>query len=318
MLRITGYSDKYSVHPGEKVKFYINSESNENYEVQIVRLIHGDTNPEGPGYKEEELGASCNGNYEGRNQRIHGGSYVIIPQDERMNVESFTLQAYIFPTTPDKGKQGILTKWNETNSSGYGLFVDDDGCLSFMIGDGDGQVFKISSEKKLMRKVWYLVAVSFDAETGKVILYQEPTVTPTNGGLGMSLLHPADETSAIVESSNNIKPGTNDSPLLMAASTVVDRSGRYITGGHYKEALTPVELPEQGFVYNGKVDRPRLSNKALSKDEIKNLASGYSGCTSDLRTKVVGAWDFHANITNNIASTFIVDYVSKSSKRFYC
>ena len=37
MLRITGYSDKYSVHPGEKVKFYINSESNENYEVQIVR-----------------------------------------------------------------------------------------------------------------------------------------------------------------------------------------------------------------------------------------------------------------------------------------
>ena len=78
MLRITGYSDKYSVHPGEKVKFYINSESNENYEVQIVRLIHGDTNPEGPGYKEEELGASCNGNHEGRNQRIHGGSYVII------------------------------------------------------------------------------------------------------------------------------------------------------------------------------------------------------------------------------------------------
>ena len=192
MLRITGYSDKYSVQPGAKVKFYINSESNENYEVQIVRLIHGDTNPEGPGYKEEELGASCNGNYEGRNQRIHGGSYVIIPQDDRMNVESFTLQAYIFPTTPDKGKQGILTKWNETNSSGYGLFVDDDGCLCLMIGDGDGQVFKISSEKKLMRKVWYLIAASFDAETGKVILYQEPTVTPTNGGLGMSLLYPSD------------------------------------------------------------------------------------------------------------------------------
>ena len=307
MLRITGYSDKYSVHPGEKVKFYINSESNENYDVQIVRLIHGDTNPEGPGYKEEELGAKCNGNYEGRNQRIHGGSYVIIPQDDRMNVESFTLQAYIFPTTPDKGKQGILTKWNEANSSGYGLFVDDEGCLCLMIGDGDGQVFKVSSEKKLMRKVWYLIAASYDAETGKVILYQEPTVTPTNGGLGMSLLHPADETSAVVESSNNVKPGKNDSPLLMAASTVVDRSGRHITGGHYKEALTPVELPEQGYVYNGKIDRPRLSNKALSKDEIKNLASGYGGCTSDLRSKVVGTWDFHANITKNIASTFIVD-----------
>ena len=61
MLKITGYSDKYSAHPGEEVKFYINAENNDSYEVQLVRLIHGDTNPEGPGYKEAEIDASCNG-----------------------------------------------------------------------------------------------------------------------------------------------------------------------------------------------------------------------------------------------------------------
>ena len=54
MLRITGYSDKYTAFPGEEIKFYVNAEKNENYEVQIVRLIHGDTNPEGPGYKDED------------------------------------------------------------------------------------------------------------------------------------------------------------------------------------------------------------------------------------------------------------------------
>ena len=64
------------------------------------------------------------------------------------------MQAYIFPTTPTKGKQGILTKWNENDKSGYGLFIDDDSCLSLMIGDGSGQLMKLSSEKKLMRKVW--------------------------------------------------------------------------------------------------------------------------------------------------------------------
>ena len=53
MLRITGYSDKYQAFPGEEIKFYVNAEKNENYDVQIVRLIHGDTNPEGPGYKDE-------------------------------------------------------------------------------------------------------------------------------------------------------------------------------------------------------------------------------------------------------------------------
>ena len=41
MLKITGYSDKYSAHPGEEVKFYINAENNDSYEVQLVRLIHG-------------------------------------------------------------------------------------------------------------------------------------------------------------------------------------------------------------------------------------------------------------------------------------
>jgi len=104
MLRITGYSDNYSILPGGKVRFYVNSEHSESYDVQMVRLIHGDTNPEGPGYKEEEIAAPCNGRYDGRNQRIHGGSYVIIPQDARLNVQSFTLQAYIFPTTPGKGR----------------------------------------------------------------------------------------------------------------------------------------------------------------------------------------------------------------------
>ena len=166
MLKITGYSDKYSAHPGEEIKFYINAEYNDNYETQIVRLIHGDTNPEGPGYKEAEVDASCNGNYQGKNQKIHGGSYTIVPQHDNLNLKSFTIQAFIFPTTPDKGRQGILTKFNEKEKKGYGLFIDENGCLSLEIGDGS-QVVKISSEKKLLRKVWYLAVATFDAETKK-------------------------------------------------------------------------------------------------------------------------------------------------------
>ena len=53
MLRITGYSDRLSVRPGEDITFYVHSEDEESYRVDIVRLIHGDTSPEGPGFKEE-------------------------------------------------------------------------------------------------------------------------------------------------------------------------------------------------------------------------------------------------------------------------
>tara|TARA_B100001059_G_scaffold67466_1_gene64252 strand:- start:7455 stop:9812 length:2358 start_codon:yes stop_codon:yes gene_type:complete len=307
MLKITGYSDKYSAHPGEEIKFYINAEHNDKYEAQIVRLIHGDTNPDGPGYKEEEIDANCNGTYQGKIQKIHGGSYIVVPQHENLNVDSFTLQAYIFPTTPDKGRQGIITKWNEKDKKGFGLFVDEDGCLSVEIGDGS-QVTKISTDKKLLRKVWYLVAVTFDAKTKRITLYQEPRVTSTNGGLGMAILHPYDETTAIIETTSSIMPAQNDSPILIAASCKHNRSNRHLTqSGHYKEILEPIELPEQAVCYNGKIDRPRLSSSALSKAEIESLASSYDECNTYVRSKVIAAWDFHANITKNIASTKVVD-----------
>ena len=39
MLKITGYSDKYQAFPGEKIKFYINSEQNENYDEIKIGII---------------------------------------------------------------------------------------------------------------------------------------------------------------------------------------------------------------------------------------------------------------------------------------
>lgn len=304
MLRITGYSDRYSIHPGDEIKFYVNSEKGEDYDAKLVRLIHGDTNPEGPGYKEEEIAAPFDRTYKGRNQKIHGGSYVTVPHDARMTVESFTIQAFVFPTTPTKGPQGLLTKW--VGDTGYGLFIDENAHLALRIGAG-GTVRTIASGKPLLRKVWYLAAASYDAKTGAVRLYQEPVVTSANGGLGMALLHPAEETTAEVSGSCDIAPGANDAPFLMAAATRVPASGRSICGAHYKEATTPVELPEQCDTYNGKIDRPRLTAAALDKSEIDALARGFKGCPAGLRRVVVGAWDFQANITGNIASTYILD-----------
>ena len=228
MLRITGYSDRYSLCPGEEIKFYVNSEQNEKYHCNIVRMIHGDTNPEGPGFKVEELDTPVNKDYPGRNQIIHGGSYAVIPNDHRMNVESFTLQAYIFPTTPDKGVQGILTKL--VDGKGYGLVIDENANLALWVGDSQGKIEKFSSGKPLLRKVWYLVAASYNAASGKIHLYQEPVVTSANGGLGMSLLYPADETASVIEGTCSAAPSENAAPLLVAACTQVSNSGRSVQG----------------------------------------------------------------------------------------
>ena len=56
--------------------------------------------------------------------------------------------------------------------------------------------------------------------------------------LGMAILNPIEETSAIIETTSSVVPAANDSPLLIAASTLHNRSDRHISGGHFKEVFT--------------------------------------------------------------------------------
>ena len=51
-MGIAGYADRLSVQPGETIEFMVSSQL-PRYEAAIVRLIHGDPNPRGPGIKEE-------------------------------------------------------------------------------------------------------------------------------------------------------------------------------------------------------------------------------------------------------------------------
>ena len=50
-MGIVGYADRLSVQPGETIRFMVSSQLAE-YQAAIVRLIHGDPNPRGPGIKE--------------------------------------------------------------------------------------------------------------------------------------------------------------------------------------------------------------------------------------------------------------------------
>ena len=54
-----GYADALSARPGETIRFMVSSELPE-YRAQMVRLIHGDINPLGPGFKEELVDAAVN------------------------------------------------------------------------------------------------------------------------------------------------------------------------------------------------------------------------------------------------------------------
>ena len=274
-MKIIGYTDRLSVQPGESIKFMVSCQP-DIYRADIVRLIHGDPNPQGPGFKEELLQTPVSGEYPGREQPVRIGSHVIVPDSPWLRATGgFTLQAWIYPTTPNKGVQGLLTKWSDTESKGYGLFINEGGDLALWLGGAGGQVHRLTTGRPLGMSAWYFVAGAYDPETGKALLYQEP-LKPW----------PTEDTEAWSEAVAGTDRATDTpAPLLMGAYLEGIDSAKQVVTGHY----------------NGKIDAPRLFGRGLAIDEIMALKRGASPMAfgSDL----IAAWDF----SKEISSTRVID-----------
>src|SRR5690625_1932337 len=123
LKRLTAYSDKISLFPGEKIEFKVSStEEGEEYHARLVRIIHGDTNPDGPGYREEYHASAIEGSYRARHQPIRHGSYGRVdPNVNFARIGSFTFQAIVMPTLPAKGNQTIVSLWDPQARQGFQL-----------------------------------------------------------------------------------------------------------------------------------------------------------------------------------------------------
>ena len=118
--------------------FMVNAEGGADFEAEIVRLICGDLNPEGPGYKEEPVETAANGRYAGREQAIHDGSCVVVPDEPALRgLASLSVSAMLWPTTPGRGAASVLAKWSDAEGCGFALILDEAGAVAFRVGDGD-------------------------------------------------------------------------------------------------------------------------------------------------------------------------------------
>lgn len=267
-MRITGYSDRIYVRPGETIKFLVNCDGLKSYRADIVRLINGDANPAGPGFKEKLIRTPVSGVYKGRKQAIHPGSYAIVPDSPAFAaLESLSLQAMVWPTTPNKGAQGILSKWSERDSSGFALMLDETGAVALRLGDGKDRVETITTGQALLDHQWYFVGASFDARSRQIRVFQEPLA----GFPGIA------DRASVTRKSKVARIGKNAAPLVMAGVYRRERKGKLLVGNHY----------------NGKIASPRLADRALTGAEMEALKAGPA---PKLETAIVGAWDFARDI----------------------
>jgi N,N-dimethylformamidase len=286
-VKLFGYADKISAMPGEIIHFHVDAEGADLARAHLVRLIHGDQNPDGPGFIEEEIGSAANGAWKVEKQYTQVGSFLRVADPGRILAlpASLTLFAFVFPTLPKSSSdQCLLGRWDNHKRCGYRLGISKAGRLEFGVGQGD-TIDRLESDTPLMANVWYFLAATFDANTGRATLYQEAIVKRYNGLLGPVALF--DHISNISKVFHVRQSNLPETPFLIAGSH--DRGE-----------------PRGDFVsqlFCGKIDRPGLFDRPLTQEELTRIKSGESPPQEGL----VAYWDTTTGYTDDGIADAVID-----------
>ncbi len=269
-MKVVGYTDPMSAAPGDNVRFMVSC-TEPTYRADIVKLRSCGENSDDPRFKFTQVSTSVSGEYPGRDQAIEIGSYVSVPDAAPLRLTgAFPIAAWIYPTTPDAGAQGIVTKWSDGDGDGYGLFIDEAAGLSLWVGDGRGSVEKLSTGEPLQAGEWYFVAGSFDPAERRLSVYQRP----------LSRWRASERLWAVRDSGQFPGIAGGGLPLLIAAYWRIDSSGS----------------PTAAGLFNGKIDGPRIFDRALAEAEVEALSGDEP--PAGLEDEAIAAWDFSREISS--------------------
>ena len=276
--KIVGYADEVSVAPGERIRFMVSCEPEvSRYRADFVRLLSGDTQPGGPGYRDEPLPGAASGEHAGRRQAVHAGAFGIVPHHGVFeDLESLSLQVTLYPTLPQARRACVLSKTDPASGAGFALWCDPQEGMVLALGDGAGAMRELATGRPLIAKEWYLVQATCDAGSGEVRISQR---------LLESYARDRSSGTARADFASRVSLSCH-APLLVAAhSRERDRRGR--------------PVPE--LVFNGRIERPVVASRGLAEAELETLR--YGPLPAALRPVICVALDF----SREIGSDDIVD-----------
>ena len=286
-IKLFGYTNKISVKQGEEIDFHVYADGTDVADANLVRLIHGDEHPDGPGFVEEEIDNDINGKWKVEKQFTQIGSFLKVndPNNELSIEQDFTIFGYIWPTVPNKGsRQCIFGRFDVKTNEGYCLGIAPNGYLEFWVGDGK-EVDYLASELPLQKQVWYFVAASFDHKTGKVNLYQEGVLNRYNSIIGKVV--PFDYRSHTQTTFRFRQKNRKDVPFVISGGLDFhEKRGQFISD-----------------TYAGKIDRPAVCGGVLSRDELDNICSG----GMPPKDSIIAYWDTTEGFSEKGISNTVID-----------
>lgn len=292
MLKIVGYPDKFSVEPGETIDFKISLEEGDRFEARLVRVIHGDCNPDGPGLKFAHVPSNADGSHPGRPQRIDAGSFMLVETLRSLAAKPFTFYAMVWPTLIRRPDQTLVSQWDPAQQSGFHIGLSENGRLTVTLGDG-GTSATVTGGRAMLERQWYAVAVAVDPLEGTVQLSQRP-------------LQPYAKIEDAFQEEHRlgIAAAPLDAPLYMAGCPIRDGSvGRHfdgkIDGPAILEGIHPPGLHDSLLV---QPLRPELRNVLVAQwdfgREIRTTIGkdtgphGHDGLFENLPTRGMKGWNW--------------------------
>ncbi len=175
VVPLTGYMDRFSARPGERLAVKVSSQLAGPYHAELVRVRHADPNPAGPGMRLLPVPAPWAGEYPSRAQPVHRGSWGAAEGVLDLG-DAFTLLVRVQPWLLRDGvpPQAVLTL------SGAGrrlaLRVGARGMEAEAAVDGTRAACAVAGPPQPRR--WYEVSVT--VAEGRLVLVQRP-LQPTWG-----------------------------------------------------------------------------------------------------------------------------------------
>jgi len=268
MLRLLGYGDRLSVEPGGTIRFMISCD-HPDYESRLVRLIHGDENPAGPGFKHVVVPSAMDGRRPGRHQSIRSGSYVEIPLPAGTVGPSLAFSVYLYPTNPGAGEQVIASIGdpfgNRSASSGWALVLSEAGAVELVLGSA-----RISTGAAVERWTWYRVECTIEA--GLAIVRQTPRRS-----------WPDDPTASEATGAVSLPPLSG--PLILGAVRTADGMARQLDG----KLDSPVMRGVGAWDFAADISTDRVTDRSPNDRH---------GWTVNMPTRAVTGHSFDGSVAN--------------------
>lgn len=218
---ILGYCQPLNTTPGAPVALKLSSNGPETCDVEVLRVICADIDPNGPGVQLEPQPWGGARALAVRNQPVVAGSHAVARTSPAFpETGGVTFDCYVYPTAPGNGRNQTVFSWGP-----LWLGLDEQGRVLASAGNT-----RAVAAGPLLRRRWYRLTMVAGAE--RLSLSVE-MLAPVVG-------HPARQNAEAAHGATET-PATGD-PLLLAAAAERVCEGRV----HTRDS------------YNGKIEAPRL------------------------------------------------------------